>query len=309
MTRERALAAARRAVEAQPRPAAAARGYQAVTGRKTLEDRLERRIRAHPLERVGTKRIGRLGHRRRGQLKRPGMGTQHALEHRLGAARLPHTRQPGHPRRLRDAPGAQMRIARHALDPCLAHRQPLGVAAQQRRAHRHRRGRQLERVVEPAPEGGIDLLDLVAHPDRRHRVGLEQTVHPRLLLPRAAFDPEEGVGDLRKGVFDLVEEDEAAPVAREQALSEAVGIKPLAPGARAAVGVLGGDHVEFQAQRLGQGAGKGALAGAGPTVEKDVDPGRHLRHRRPEQGGQQRGVFGQVRKVGHRVFAASLGRT
>ncbi len=93
-------------------------------------------------------------------------------------------------------------------------------------------------------------------------------------------EPAEGVSEQ---VFHLVEEEERTPVPGNQALRQPEFLEPLL--ARRLVSVIVGfaDAVEGHAEPCGERLAELRLAGAGRTVEEDVDARRAVVERAPQQ--------------------------
>jgi hypothetical protein len=83
--------------------------------------------------------------------------------------------------------------------------------------------------IEPPQEGGVDGVDAVCDPERRHGIGLEDPIGPGLVLarPRRASRSEIPVAGTFEDVLDLVEEQQGRGVAGQELLAELVVHEPV----------------------------------------------------------------------------------
>ena len=216
-----------------------------------------------------------------------------------------------------------------AADEGIAHRHLGQQLAHQPLARAGRWAGQFQMVGKAAPESRIDLLDAVRHPQHRHRVVLEDLVHPSLAVDRAATMRQlllarQQIGSLalhrRKHIFHFIKQQRGAWRLLEEGLGDlqrTVAITP-AQGVAVAVGIF---HLEaVQPGGLHRHLGQLGLAGAGRAVEQDVDAGltplaRGLQQ--PRHGLQvlrdvgevlslQRGRYRQPREFGHQLLLAAV---
>ena len=102
-------------------------------------------------------------------------------------------------------------------------------------------------VGKTAPERGVDLLDAVGDPDRRHGVGFEDLVDPCLATDTATGGRRDLVGsgqqlrrfagDGRKDILHLVEQQGGLRAALEEHLRDLKGSVTVAPTQRIAIAV------------------------------------------------------------------------
>jgi hypothetical protein len=99
-------------------------------------------------------------------------------------------------------------------------------------AHRARRRAAGHRQQEAAQKGRVHAPGVIGDPDRRHRVFLQDAVHPALLPAGdlgAAQQGEEVVAGV-EDVLHLVEDQQGLPAPTEQALGQQVGGQPPVAG-------------------------------------------------------------------------------
>ena len=119
---------------------------------------------------------------------------------------------------------------RQASQERIAHRCAFKRAAHQGLARTGRRRTQLQVIGKAPPEGRIDLLDAVGHPDGGHGIGFENLVHPGLATDRMRHRSHHLLGtrellrrlaaDRWKHVLDLIEQQRGTRAALEKHLRD-----------------------------------------------------------------------------------------
>ena len=235
----------------------------------------------------------------------------------------------GEAQRIGDLRRRQVLAFGQAADEGVAHRHFGQQLAHQPFARTGRRAGQLQVIGEAAAEGRVDLLDAVGHPQHRHRVALQNLVHPGLAIDRAAAMHQlllacQQVGRLalhgREHVLHLVEQQGGARRFFQEGLRDLQRTVAVAPtqGVAVAVRVF---HLEaVQPRSLHRHLGQLGLAGTRRAVEQDVDAGFAPLACRLQQAGDglhilrhmgkvlclQRGRHRQPGELGHQLLLAAV---
>jgi hypothetical protein len=208
------------------------------------------------------------------------------------------------PAGLLDEGWGEVLIPRHPLKPFRTHPGCSQGVLKHTPAHAAGRVAKLDHQTKAAHQGGVELADLVAHPDRRHWVGLEQIVDPGLGGRRLAKQAAERSG---KHVLDLVEQHQRVATLAEQPLGDPVGADAIlggeglidrrAPGKPVDVGAFGVHLEEIRAERRRNRPGELGIAGAGRTVEEHIAALLPIPDGPSQRPLKQPEVLAQVREI------------
>ena len=172
-------------------------------------------------------------------------------------------------------------------------------------AHRLRRGRETDGVIEAPQVGPVHRVGVVGQPQGGHGVVLQGAVDPGFAAGGSPPSPTEQVGEgvMLEHVLHFVEQQQGIVMSRQQPLAEGESAQPpLAPD-RIAV-LIGVIHlVQVRAHRCGQHGGVFGLAHARRTVQQQVGARNLVIERRPQQPDRRRRIPLQVRKIRQRQGA------